>query len=45
MYVIQMGWDRWGKAARIKWAIILRKACEETIELCDQEIRHEQEEI
>lgn len=39
MYVIQMGWHRWGRDAKLAWANRLQQACEATIEECDRVVR------
>lgn len=35
MFVIQRGWPRWGRQARIKWAMNLRASCQTTIDAID----------
>jgi len=44
VYVIQMGWHRWGLRAKRRWAMNLRHACQETILECERIIRHIDEE-
>lgn len=36
MYVMKMGWSRWGTEVRRKWLYELRRACCETIEDLDK---------
>jgi len=43
VYVIRMGWHRWGLAAQLRWLHKLRDACLETAETCDRMIKHYEE--
>lgn len=42
IYIMQMGWHRWGHAARRKWAKELITACQETISECERILREEE---
>lgn len=37
-YVIQMGWSRWGDAAKYRYMIALRRACRDTVQAINAEI-------
>lgn len=35
LYVMQMGWHRWGPQAKVRWLHKLIAACEQTITDCE----------
>lgn len=39
VFTIQMGWHRWNDTTKIKWARKLSDACQETIFVCNNEIK------
>jgi hypothetical protein len=36
LYIIRMGWPRWGRAARRRWAINLLNECRSTARACEE---------